>query len=126
MTEISREAREVREMSAKLDEWLAIHAHHVPEMEPILRTCWWAAAAYAAGAAGSGEWVSVEERLPEERGWYTVLFGDHPKAVHPAWYAPEAEEGRNWFPGPGVTGPIRRHVTHWQPLPAPPSEGDPK
>lgn len=75
------------------------------------------------------EWVSVEERLPENDGWYLVyapgywgnstIYGldglaysnfKHNYKVH---WGIERGTGRGW---PGI-------VTHWMLLPAPPAKG---
>lgn len=70
-------------------------------------------------AAGAGEWVSVEERLPEDPNLIVLT------------YAPRLPEG-NWNIGMAVAGldegryPWTDDITHWRPLPAPPSEGGPE
>ena len=68
------------------------------------------------------EWISVEERLPEENGHYLVyevcahggmvsLFEQHLNG-RAIWYKYDSEYGDF-----EVTG-----VTHWMPLPPPPEQ----
>ncbi len=51
-------------------------------------------------------WISVKERLPEEEGEYLVWREGYGRDIH--YYS----EGRSDF---------MDTVTHWQPLPPPPS-----
>jgi hypothetical protein len=61
--------------------------------------------------AAQSEWISVEERLPESSGRYLVydFFNVTIVTVH------YCKERRAW--GSGYTD----EVTHWQPIPAPPT-----
>lgn len=77
--------------------------------------------------ADSGQWVSVNERLPEQQGTVLVCQQDEKEGtsrVCSAWFTPawsyDAENGG----GRAGTHPAKFHqtrgVTHWQPLPAAP------
>ena len=72
------------------------------------------------------EWISVKERLPEEKGWYQVYA--------PSYYGGSSSglaningtmfakwSGKSWSI---ETGYHKRPgcVTHWMPLPEPPGE----
>ena len=63
------------------------------------------------------EWVSVKDRLPEERGRYLCWFGKNTLCVGAdiATYLPE------WH-GFGIleTDTVLQNVTHWMPLPKQP------
>lgn len=69
------------------------------------------------------EWISVQERLPEEEGEYLVWrvwAGIAQRSL--IWF----REGE-WFYGPPELGlgSIAEHgdqVTHWMPLPSPPTD----
>ena len=71
------------------------------------------------------EWISVEDRLPE--AWNRVfcrvqIQGDYPCIVHFEGYYNKSCEWIDWC---GDTGSLDGwSVTHWQPLPAPPSKED--
>ena len=56
------------------------------------------------------EWISVNDRLPEEEGLYLVaVVNDHERRYSKtAWYHGHG----NWF--------MHQKVTHWQYLPQPP------
>ena len=55
------------------------------------------------------EWISVNDRLPEEEGLYLVeVVNDHEiRNSKTAWYYGHG----NWF--------LHQNVTHWMPLPQP-------
>lgn len=61
-------------------------------------------------------WIRVEDRLPPERQDVLICFGKDAACVHVGWFC-----NSTWF-GAGLTA-IK--VTHWMPMPAPPSEGQP-
>ena len=65
-----------------------------------------------------GEWISVEERLPEESG-YTIVFCADGELRH-VTFAKYQKTQKRW----DLTG-ARSYwrVTHWMPLPEPP-EGE--
>ena len=56
------------------------------------------------------EWISVEDRLPEIETYYQTFNGSEIPAVTTEYYYIE----KGWS--------AKRNVTHWQPLPEPPSE----
>lgn len=72
--------------------------------------------AWQARAAQSG-WISVEDRLPEVNGRYLGFNNNTGRAGAVEFYKPY-----NW------KGIFHNHhildVTHWQPLPEPPAQGD--
>ena len=77
-----------------------------------------------------GEWISVEDRLPQERGRYLVMLktdGDIGYEVHDhlirilhfgsdGWRLPRHYP--EW-----IHDALTQEVTHWMPLPEPPKEG---
>lgn len=69
-----------------------------------------------------GEWISVNERTPEEKGEYLVAF-------HPCYWASVHEDqwcvGLDSFRGKASWAKHKYQlVTHWQPLPSPPKGAD--
>ena len=64
-------------------------------------------------AKDNGEWISVENRLPEERGRYLVYISSK-------FGSPVIES--TFFTGSGDYPWLSGPVTHWQPLPEPPHE----
>lgn len=61
-------------------------------------------------------WISVEDKLPETPGTYIVFYNTKIAKI---------VDNAHWNPGWSTTGGykgISEHVTHWQPLPAPPEE----
>lgn len=64
-------------------------------------------------------WISVKDRLPEERGRYIVAVCDYKGKIgvfdlwfdYPEWYIDEDDDLYQF------------EVTHWMPLPEPPKEG---
>lgn len=64
-------------------------------------------------AKKSDEWISVKERLPENKGRYIVYMRGQEPFV-------------SWFDGDMFrtqsTVPIEYPATHWMPLPEPPKE----
>lgn len=100
----------------------------VPENEEQAKAYFWARKALQSTLTPPNEWVSVEERLPENDGWYLVyapgywgnskIYGldglaysnfKHNYKVH---WGIERGTGRGW---PGI-------VTHWMELPVPPGK----
>jgi hypothetical protein len=63
----------------------------------------------------SGEWISVSERYPEEDEDVLVFSTD---GIHVA----SLDEDGTWYPSHG-DGWDFPGVTHWMPLPAPPTDG---
>lgn len=63
------------------------------------------------------EWISVENRLPEEKGIYLVTY--HP--CHWDNVMPEILVGIDTFRGKATWAKNKyQRVTHWMPLPEPP------
>jgi len=68
------------------------------------------------------QWVSVEERLPEENEHVIASCGDYPNTpvcasilIEGRWFDQDVvESGGEW--------PELHLVTHWMPLPAPPEQ----
>lgn len=74
---------------------------------------------WAAIGMKAPRWVSVEDRLPEERGRYLCWFGKNVFCVGAdiATYLPE------WHGfGRLETDTVLQNITHWMPLPEPPEE----
>ena len=55
------------------------------------------------------EWISVEDRLPEETGSYIVATSNGAVCTAKYWH------GTAWKPH--WNGTIAKHITHWMPLP---------
>ena len=64
----------------------------------------------------NGEWIPVTERLPESGD--TVLVRDY--GEHLLAWLNFTSNGTAYFSAPGRSN---FEVTHWMPLPAPPSDG---
>lgn len=67
-----------------------------------------------------GGWISVKDRLPEEKGAYLTVhylpaLGKSGKLVREVYF-----DGEGWFVGRVRIN--KRHITHWMPLPEPPKE----
>jgi hypothetical protein len=60
------------------------------------------------------DWISVEERLPAERGFYLVSLDTTPQV------AMESEFYADKFHRTGGDFGVISCVTHWMPLPEPP------
>ena len=74
----------------------------------------------AAEAAVEREWISVEDRLPEDRSNVLVVaYWCERWGVYMGWCAPERAE---WSVHVGIGDRDDVAVTHWMPLPAPPKE----
>lgn len=64
------------------------------------------------------EWISVKDRLPKVTGYYICCVEDKNKI---RWSISSVFnfEMKTWF---GEFGEIKNKVTHWMPLPEPPTE----
>lgn len=62
----------------------------------------------AALAASASAWISVDERLPDGRGYFLAVENNQGIKIH-------------FFTGQGKFYG-NREITHWMPLPAPPGE----
>jgi ABC-type Fe3+-hydroxamate transport system substrate-binding protein len=61
------------------------------------------------------KWISIEERLPEKEGDYLIIFWpDESYTPYTAFYLKELN--RWYYAGK------KPYVTHWMPLPSPPTE----
>ena len=76
----------------------------------------------------SDEWISADERLPEDHHYILFSHGKHIQSVFEG-YLDRTESGRLiWFTtriqpyGLGSNG-LTEYVTHWMPLPQPPNRG---
>lgn len=68
------------------------------------------------------KWVSVKERLPEDRSNVLVVAYWHERwGVYMGWCAPERAE---WSVHVGIGDRYDVAVVYWMPLPAPPKEDD--
>ena len=78
---------------------------------------WWQASREALKAEQEGAWIACSERMPEVCANVIVTDGQDTGFM---WYC---SDGRwdSWHSGDSVSG----NVTHWQPLPAPPSQPHP-
>lgn len=98
----------------------------VPENEEQAKAYFWARKALQPTLTQPNEWVSVEERLPEESDGM-VLFTNG-KAVTSGYrnhmFRMSGEEGI-YAPAIRKGGGYMR-VTHWMPLPEPPTKEDQK
>lgn len=67
------------------------------------------------------DWISVEERLPNiyTDVWVWVIYADGIATGTESWRDPSVEGKLEWAMG-SAKG---YRVTHWQPLPAPPTKG---
>lgn len=75
----------------------------------------------AAEAAVERDWISVEDRLPEDRSDVLVVAYWHERwGVYMGWCAPERAA---WSVHIGIGDRNDVAVTHWMPLPEAPEEG---
>lgn len=73
---------------------------------------------YAIPAVSVPQWISTEERLPEDRSDVLVVAYWHERwGVYMGWCAPERAE---WSVHIGIGDRNDVAVTHWMPLPEPP------
>ena len=75
---------------------------------------------YNAGYHKQSEWISVDERLPEDKQ-ICLVYGT-------AYYVPEETESEEIFTTAfykefGFVEQIHAHITHWMPLPEAPKGG---
>ena len=61
------------------------------------------------------DWISVEDKLPEEEGRYAVLYDQLPAIKGRLWIGDWYPREKEW--GNEIGGTI---ITHWQSLPEPP------
>lgn len=80
---------------------------------------------WKATALERDRWISVEERLPEENGYYLVKVCSPHIPVRAYEYKPDREWGGFDTLWKGYDGSyvFDHFVTHWMPLPEPPKEG---
>jgi len=64
------------------------------------------------------EWISVEDRLPEDESW-VVVYSDEP---YISYYSKEGWLHCNCNCREGSGPEDLERVTHWQPLPSPTKE----
>lgn len=76
----------------------------------------WQASREALKAEQEGSWIACSERMPDDNPEIEVLACFTGGDISTLYYS----EGR-WDDAYGIC-PIRQDVTHWQPLPAPPSQ----
>ena len=80
---------------------------------------------YNAGYRKQSEWISVEERLPEEGGTYLVVLKEKHECEKEWNYHVDVASFtfewdcifHDWDEGQGI------EITHWMPLPEPPKKG---
>ena len=108
----------------KFEEWFIGHTGWGPDDFPgdyVLDVCYeaWQASREALKAEEEGAWIACSERMPEENPEIEVLACFTGGDISTLYYS----DGR-WDDAYGIC-PIRQDVTHWQPLPAPPSQPHP-
>ena len=76
-----------------------------------------------------GEWISVEDRLPEDRGHYLVMletdgnigFEVHEHLIRIIYFGSTGWRLPQHYPK-WIHEALKQEVTHWMPLPEPPEE----
>ena len=64
------------------------------------------------------EWISVKDRLPEDRGYYLVAYRDkYNESISVAYDAYVKCSFGEWWEGEFTHDISERMVTHWMPLP---------
>jgi hypothetical protein len=76
--------------------------------------------AIAAWNLRANGWISVKDRLPEDRVYVLVAFGQATR-VSAFSYCYKSEEGI-WYRSDGYQ--TSADITHWMPLPEPPATGE--
>jgi len=84
----------------------------------VLQQMWeaWQASREALKAEQEGSWIACRERMPDDNPEIEVLACFTGGDISTLYYS----DG-GWDDAYGIC-PIRQDVTHWQPLPAPPSQ----
>lgn len=78
-----------------------------------------------ANAKLQGEWVDVNDRLPENNMQHTVLINGDRNVTHQMFYTGGYDSiYKEWLNPFGDR--IDERITHWMPLPSPPSQSEPK
>ena len=102
------------------------HREHYESIEPVNEAC-----RMAVKALRAQQWISVEDRLPEEDDNYIVTACDEGcSAGEGIWYstvvvvAEYYKASWTWYDG-GSEYSLEGIVTHWMPLPEPPMCGRP-
>ncbi len=97
-----------------------LHPYDCPNNECDVQ----AALDLAISALSRDRWISVEERLPEENGFYLVKVESPHIPVRAYEYKPDMGWDGNDRLWKGYDGSyvFDHFVTHWMPLPEPPKE----
>lgn len=103
---LSEAADAIEELSMKLQGANAAISGMGREIERMVR------------ASSGNRWVSVDERLPEDEGFYITAFSKG--EVGHNMYMTFADGRGKWYQNSEDTGP----VTHWMPYPRPPKEAN--
>ena len=65
--------------------------------------------------AGAGEWIKVEDQLPDECKLVTVYVDRY--GYYPNYFSQSSRQDGAWTKEQGTW----QRISHWRPLPAPPS-----
>jgi hypothetical protein len=109
-------SKEIEEM-AKVYEEARLKANETIGSMNVGAGIWYSKAFYNAGYRKQ-EWISVENRLPEESGKYLVCIKSG-NVYQTKFYSYPKDKGGHW--GQKDKG---RSITHWMPLPEPPKGGE--
>ncbi len=66
------------------------------------------------------EWISVEDRLPDNFGWFLVIDNYLPNCANITMGFYEYEDSFAWLPIDSRNDSDSMDITHWMPLPKPP------
>ena len=101
------------------EEWLRLHCFQepTPEAYDLAYAAW----LKRADLAKPSEWISVSEALPID-GQDVLCFNDTTNYISIMSHNETIEQYHGFFSGRGEKLPTKVHVTHWQPLPSPPSD----